>query len=37
MRGVLDLDPVFAFASAIGAAETLRDNPFKPHLADDAE
>jgi hypothetical protein len=37
MRAVLDLDPMFASAGAIGAVEALRNNAFQTHVARDAE
>jgi hypothetical protein len=37
VRGVLDLDPMFASAGAIAMIEALRDNALKAHIAGDAE
>jgi hypothetical protein len=37
MRAVLDLEPMFAPAGAIGMVEALRDNALEVHIAGDAE
>ena len=37
MRAVLHLDPVLAFAAAIGAAAMLRDDAFAAHAAGGTE
>jgi hypothetical protein len=37
VRGVLDLDPMFAATGAVRAVQVLRDNALEVHVAGDLE